>query len=499
ELDDLTLYALGLKTKDDMDAIMDAAINHTELKPDTQQWSYETICQMEFRAVLAADCYSYDENTGLYTDLRESDTGLKYLYDNAMTLHVSGIIRPSEDAVAPMLSGSIGYTSALTAYIIEQSRNSSAINAQQDQPSVDIFTGLPFRESAQNMSDAEKEQEFRTYIEVMDEKDKSDAYRAIMRIPSDQMLDASVEQIMGTMTREEMENNLTSAMTVQLGMSENDVQAYIASMSDDDITDLFRQMVVEQVRAQYAAQMETQLSGMSDAERAAALMLALETYTTEQCAAYYDEVLIFSESDYETNLSLLGCIDIDKPASVNLYASTFENKEIIEDAIAAYNAGLDELDQIRYTDYVGLMMSSVTTIINAITYVLIAFVAISLIVSSIMIGVITLISVQERTKEIGILRAIGASKRDVSGLFNAETVIIGFTSGLLGVLITDLLCIPINAILYHLTGIGGLRAFLPVSTALILIGISVILTLFAGIIPSRSAAKKDPVVALRSE
>ena len=145
------------------------------------------------------------------------------------------------------------------------------------------------------------------------------------------------------------------------------------------------------------------------------------------------------------------------------------------------------------------IMSSITTVINAISYVLIAFVSISLIVSSIMIGVITLISVQERTKEIGILRAIGASKRDVSGMFNAETMIIGFSSGLLGVVVTYLLCIPINAILNAVTGIANLRAILPFGAALILIAISVALTLISGLIPSRSAAKKDPVVALRSE
>ena len=144
-------------------------------------------------------------------------------------------------------------------------------------------------------------------------------------------------------------------------------------------------------------------------------------------------------------------------------------------------------------------MSSITIIIDAITYVLIAFVSISLIVSSIMIGVITLISVQERTKEIGILRAIGASKKNVSSMFNAETVIIGFTSGALGVLITYLLCIPINAILHLLTEINNLNAILPIEVAIILVVISMVLTLFAGIIPSRSAAKKDPVVALRSE
>ena len=157
------------------------------------------------------------------------------------------------------------------------------------------------------------------------------------------------------------------------------------------------------------------------------------------------------------------------------------------------------MSQLKYTDYVGLMMSSVTTIINTIAYVLIAFVAISLIVSSIMIGVITLISVQERTKEIGILRSIGASKRDVSGMFNAETLIIGFTSGLLGILVTYLICIPVNILVHAITGINNLSAYLPPVAALILIAISMILTLIAGIIPSKSAAKKDPVVALRSE
>jgi len=194
-----------------------------------------------------------------------------------------------------------------------------------------------------------------------------------------------------------------------------------------------------------------------------------------------------------------GGVNLDDPSTINLYASSFENKDIIEEVIADYNEGVDELQQITYVDYVGLMMSSITTIINAITYVLIAFVAISLVVSSIMIGVITLISVQERTKEIGVLRAIGASKRNVSSMFNAETVIIGFTSGALGIGITYLLCIPINAIIQHLTGIANLKAILPLEVAAVLIGLSMLLNLISGVIPSRSAAKKDPVVALRSE
>jgi putative ABC transport system permease protein len=262
---------------------------------------------------------------------------------------------------------------------------------------------------------------------------------------------------------------------------------------------MFEQLVAEQAKTEYAAQVKEQLGQMSTDELSAALDAALSKYTTDQIVAYYDEVLDFSDSTYEDNLIELGYVDLDSPTSINLYASSFENKDVIEDAISSYNDSVDELQKISYTDYVGLMMSSVTTIINAITYVLIAFVAISLVVSSIMIGVITLISVQERTKEIGILRAIGASKRNVSSMFNAETLIIGFTSGALGVIITYLLCIPINMILHHITGISNLNAFLPVPAALILICISMVLTLISGIIPSRSAAKKDPVVALRSE
>jgi putative ABC transport system permease protein len=231
----------------------------------------------------------------------------------------------------------------------------------------------------------------------------------------------------------------------------------------------------------------------------AALTMESANYTHEQCAKYYDEVLEFAESSYDENLLKLGYLDLESPASVNLYATTFESKDVIEEVIAEYNVGKDEVSKIQYTDYIGLMMSSITTIINAITYVLIAFVAVSLIVSSIMIGVITLISVQERTKEIGVLRAIGASKKNVSSMFNAETVMIGFASGAIGVGVTWLLCIPINAILFYLTGLGNLRAYLPWQVAVVLVAISVLLTMFAGIIPSRSAAKKDPVVALRTE
>jgi putative ABC transport system permease protein len=383
--------------------------------------------------------------------------------------------------------------------IIEKSKESDAIKAQLDNPSTDIFNGLPFRENTGELSDTEKKTQFLKYIETLDTDEKAEAYIKIMSIPTDEQLNASVKQIVGPMTRKDMEASMMQAISQQTGMNQEEMSSYISSMTDEDMNVFFNEMVAEQVKSQYAAQVQARLSTMSREQLAAALGMAMKTFTEAQCANYYDNVLVFSDSTYDDNIEKLGYVQLDNPSTINLYAASFEDKDVIVDAITEYNSTVDELSQISYTDYVGIMMSSITTIINAITYVLISFVAVSLIVSSIMIGVITLISVQERTKEIGILRAIGASKRNVSGMFNAETIIIGFTSGTIGVLITYLLCIPINLILHHLTGINNLSAYLPVPAALIFIAISVLLTLISGIIPSSSAAKKDPVVALRTE
>ena len=498
ELDDLTLYALGLKSQEEIEALMDAAMNKEAVEYEQQSWSYEEICGMDFRTVLSSDCYTYDESTGTYTDLRETSAGMKYLYDNALTLHVVGIVKPDENAISSKSSSAIGYTHALTEYVIQKANESPSVQAQIDRPDTDIFTGLPFKPD-EDMSDEEKAEALRGYLAGLDEEGKADAYVRILSLPDRNAVTQYVEQALGSMSRDDMEAALTQSVEAQTGMSADKAASYVASMSDEDLRKLFAGILEERYKEQYAAGIQQQTAFLSAQQKAAALDAAASGFTTEQAAGYYDSLLEFSGSTYEDNLITLGRVDLDTPASINLYASTFENKDIIEDAIADYNETVDDLKEIHYTDYIGLIMSSVTTIINAISYVLIAFVGVSLIVSSIMIGVITLISVQERTKEIGILRAIGASKRNVSSMFNAETVIIGFTSGTLGVLITYLLCIPINLVLHRLTGIQNLSATLPIPVALILIGISMLLTLFAGVIPSRSAAKKDPVVALRTE
>ena len=222
----------------------------------------------------------------------------------------------------------------------------------------------------------------------------------------------------------------------------------------------------------------------------------------QELAQYMADYSENRNATYEGNLERLGVVDLDTPSSISIYANTFEDKEMISQLIEDYNLTQqengDDTNVITYNDIVGTMMESVTSIIDMISYVLMAFVSVSLIVSSIMIGIITYISVLERTKEIGILRAIGASKKDISHVFNAEAFIIGLISGLLGIIVTLILDLPISLIVEHLTGVANI-AMLPVVGGVILVLISLALTTIAGLIPSRIASKKDPVEALRSE
>ena len=504
EIDDVTLYALGLVSREQVDAVMSAAISGKPVDESLitkTKWTYEEICAQEYRTILPADCYRLNEETGLYEDYRLNAIGLDYLYrEHSIPLRVVGIVKPNEDAVAGMLTGSICYTSALTKYISEHNKVSPALVAQLENPRIDVLSGLPFEEAGDSMTNAEKLAAIMTYASDLDEKGKADFFVRIMSVPTAEEVSTAVSQQLGAMTSEQINAILIQVLQSQMsGVDEEALLGYIDAMEETQKNAMLVGILDMQYRAQYAAGVKQNLASMSDAEKAAALTATLANLTEARGGELYDYAMQFSESSYDANIRALGYIDLDVPSSINLYASTFADKDVIVEAIAKYNETVPELSRIAYTDYVGLMMSSITTIIDAITYVLVAFVAISLIVSSIMIGVITLISVQERTKEIGILRALGASKGDVSGMFNAETVIIGFTSGLLGVVVTYLLCIPINLILYSFTGISGLRAMLPIGIAVALTVISVLLTLFAGIIPSRSAAKKDPVVALRTE
>ena len=325
EVDDMTLYALGLKSKDEIDKLANAAFSKTEVEVDDTTWTYEEICDMEFHTGAPSDCFVKDELTGLYSDLRDSEAGLRYLYDNGVQLKVSGIIRPNEDAVSAMMNGAIGYTSELTKYLIEHSEESAAIQAQLDHPGVDIFTGLPFKENTGNLTDEEKEEEFRHYIDELDMAGQAAAYVSIMSIPPQAEVEAVVAQTMGSLTRVDIEATLVMAFSQQMGMNEDEIADYLSAMTDEELNEIYAQMVEEQYRMQYAAQVQAQMQPMGAEQLAGALQQALPTYTTEQCVVYYEEVLVFSDSSYETNLRELGYVNLDEPSTINLYASSFEN------------------------------------------------------------------------------------------------------------------------------------------------------------------------------
>ena len=499
ELDDLTLYALGLISRSEIDAIIDAAASGQPLKSEIKKWTYEEVCGLKFRAILPYQCYQ--DFGGVYVDVSENESMLKMLYESAFEMKVVGIIRPDAEADATILTGSIGYTHMLTEHIVRDAKNYPVVDAQLNNPSIDVLTGLPFKTNTGTLTNEQKETMFRQYIDELDVKSKAETFILIQALDAQkQQLKPQVEAIMSKMTdKDTIIDQISQSIAQQMGVDSQKIAAQLSSLSLEELQDMIRPSIEEQVKVGIEAQIRQSFAEMSEEVLATMLMNAADEFTTDDCTLYYDEITVFSQSTYEQNLSKIGCVDLDDPATINLYTSSFEYKDLIIDEIEKYNNSVDKTHKIAYTDYLGLMMSSITTVINAITYVLIAFVAISLIVSSIMIGVITLISVQERTKEIGILRAIGASKSNISSMFNAETIIIGFTSGLLGVVVTYLLCIPINKILHGLTKIDNLSAVLPVGAAVILIAISVCLTLIAGFIPSRSAAKKDPVVALRTE
>lgn len=406
EVDDYTLYALGLKAPEEVRTLFKKMMVGESYETEKDiSYTFDEILDTEFKLVMPTDMYKYNDVTGTWDDYSKDDKYMTNVVNNGTDIKVCGIIRPNDDAVSTSISSGIGYTAKLTEYIIEEVKNSEIAKAQLADTSVDVFTGVPF------------------------------------------------------------DNDRNTEITM------DDVNAYMATLSPEE-----------------SAQMQAMTSGMSDDQILQLFSASLKARTTD--------------ATLDSNKSKLGITDLDTPSQIDIYATDFDSKEKVQNIIKDYNKSQQddgkEENVINYTDYVGIMMSSVSTIINAISYVLIAFVAISLIVSSIMIGIITYISVLERTKEIGVLRSIGASKKDVSRIFNAETLIEGFVSGALGIVVTLLLCIPANALIKHLTDISNV-AQLPVAGGVILIIISMFLTFIAGLIPAKLAAKKDPVVALRSE
>ena len=492
EVSDLVLYALGLKSNSTLSEDMEAFMAQESLRTDKESWSYEDVCSRTFRYIFPADEYEYDDDEGEYIKVDNEDLGLKTLYKNGLEVKIVGIIRQNEDAMSGMMTGAIGYTHELVEHVVNEAAKKELVRKQLADPEHDVFNNLPFLDDEDEaFTKSSKTEAAKDYIANATDEELADLYVKYMSVPEDDYVQELIDEQMEDLTREDIEKMVLDYYPGYSSM--------LKKMDDDTLFEYVGKMLSEQIKEQYAIQMERMYSYLSDSTLAHDFeLLSLED---DDYLWLYENAMppVYSTSTLKDNLKKLGYVDLDNPSKINIYASTFENKDAIADAIERYNDSVDEDDKIEYTDIVALLMSSISTIINVISYVLIAFVAISLVVSSIMIGIITYISVLERTKEIGILRAIGASKRDVSRVFNAETFIIGLIAGVIGIGSTLLLNIPINIVVHNLTGIYAINSALPAVGAVALVVISVGLTFIAGLIPSGLAAKKDPVEALRTE
>lgn len=504
ELPDIIAYAMGLKDTDDFSDILKSAMNGENIKDYGQtEWDFDEILDKKFKVILPCEYYQKNENGNGYTDLTKTETGLDFLYsseDIGTEIKIVGFIRPNEDAEMGMISGYIGYTPMLTQHVIEQAENSDIVKEQTDSPETDIISGSSFMtDDYKEPDEKEKVSVAKDYIENADDNQKAEVYRFVASTPDESEMTKAVQETISKMSDSDKQSAVAGFYATQMGVESSQVADYIRTMSEDDFNEALFGVVSMQYMEQAQAETEKKLAEYSDKELAKELdKVKISDDAYIQIYENFTPVEL-SESTYEENLKLLGKTDISDPSSVSIYVKTFEDKDDIADAIKEYNNSVSEDDVIHYTDYVALLMSSITGIISGISYLLIAFVGISLVVSSIMIGIITYISVLERTREIGILRAIGASKHDVSTVFNAETLIVGLTAGLLGIGVSALLTIPINFIIHSVTTLDTLNAYVPPVAAVILVAISMILTLIAGLIPSRLASKKDPVEALRTE
>lgn len=427
EISSAVLYQLGILPTSEYKEIMKRIDAGEEVTMDTEKISYEDICNKEYYLLPASDMYVKDDN-GNYKSIVSDNASLKDKAADGIKLKISGIVRQNDDNDNALINKAVGYTKALTDYLMDYADKSEVVKAQRENKDINITNGMAFSPT----DDAAKIADARTYLANLGVSDKASMFKNMM-----QMVYADNQQ------------------------------------------------------------MYTQLMAMGEAQQAAMLDSYLENPDDSTLLSIYNSYI--STGNYDDNMENFGVISEDAPSAINIYVDSFEAKDAVSDCIKKYNEGASEDDKISYTDYVGLLMNSVTTIINVITYVLIAFVAVSLIVSSIMIGIITYISVLERTKEIGILRAIGASKRNISQVFNAETFIIGFCSGIIGIAITLLLLIPCNSIIHAVTDSTAVNAALPPVSAVVLIILSMVLTFIGGLIPAKNAAKKDPVTALRTE
>ena len=482
--------------------------------------------------------FDYDRNT--------------YVAENGVELKISGIIRPKKGATATSISGAIGYTKEFTEYILRENAASSVIAQQKETKNVNVLTGLPFErthytpetinELIDKIDDSTMEM-FYAYItqQILANPDFADRIQVkdtesflgmYMLLPAEKQAvifesvlnaaKASPANVVSPMTQKTSVETLFMMLsygTDGIEVNENnvirllpvlDMQIVMGALMGIPESEQMPFAVPGLIELAGEETMQVIYTALSDSLKTMEVnddifVALLATLSAEDEAFIQLEETLYSmapqiDATYESVLDTLDDAEAAKPASINFFAVDFESKEAIEAFIEAYNdSRTEESDKLKYTDVVGILMSGITTIINAISYVLIAFVSISLVVSSIMIGIITYISVLERTKEIGILRAMGASKRDIRRVFNAETLIIGLCAGIIGIVFTVIICIPASALVQYLTDIPSIRAVLPWMGGVILIIVSTVMTVISGLIPAGSASRKDPVVALRTE
>lgn len=541
EISDLAIQGLGIMSSKEMMNTYMSMMSGGEYTGERHEIEYSDIIGKTFKIVLEPNFYSYNSETGAYDDMHGDEEYTKKLVDDGEEIKIVGIIRPKDDSLMVTTIGAIGYTSALTEHIVSATNECEIVKKQKADPTVDVFTGIPFKtEEAASTTETETPAATETAaftpptvtsLAFTGEAPKTSFTAnsfdfSKMEPVTEEEIYAAIDKNYSGEEAKKYKRTVELMLKSTLTLDERrELIGYLDEMLEgQEIEGMgkvtgqqaysFLQMMDKETKLKMLnAIMNGQMGNVTPPSGDGSNTTKPSTDKPSQQPSNPSQPTAEPEPEpepdpeplaksYEDALELLGAGDLSTPTSINIYPLDFESKDKISEIIDKYNEDMkangNEKSAIKYTDYIGLLLSSVTKIVNIISYVLISFVAISLVVSSIMIGIITYISVLERTKEIGILRAIGASKRDISRVFNAETLIVGFVSGALGIGITVLLNIPINMIIEHLTGIAHVSQ-LPFNGAIILVAISMALTLIAGLIPSKIASRKDPVVALRTE
>lgn len=495
---DMVIYALGVKSQDELNKYYEDLEKNKSIVESTQTLEYEKFVGKKLKWILSEDRFEKDDEK--FPDGLEADEKKKYLFDNgkSIDLELVGIVRSLDDK-SPV-QGYVGVTQALIDKVMEENKSSQVVKKQMDNPEIDAITGTKFEPTDVEKNKKFYKDELETASDNYNNEKKAEIYRfAYTHMPKVEY-EKELAKKKDDLTQDEKDKMIIDALTASLRISETRAKDFLKDMSSEDKDKNLDQILGSQIRGQYQQKLMPEIATLTNKQAAKKFDEAKKDYNEEELEAIYEQYLVdeYSESDYMSNLKKMGYVEEKDVESILLYASKFEDKEEIGEFIDEYNKGVEENDKMKYTDLVALLMSSITNIISGISLLLIVFVAISLVVSSIMIGIITSISVMERTKEIGILRALGASKANIVQVFSSETLIEGLAAGLLGNLIAFLLLIPINKLIYNLTQIDGLKAVLSPKAVIILTLISVVLTFIAGLIPSMKAARKDPVEALRS-